>query len=88
MEATAFSSEALEAMRFNGLGFVNKRLCLMVQFYENHTPPTLFRQTKLALWLAVAFLLGPQIRLFAQPAPLYKDFNAPLGVCRNAPRTA
>ncbi|MBK8877836.1 MAG: response regulator [Haliscomenobacter sp.] len=76
MEATAFSSEALEAMRFNGLGFVNKRLCLMVQFYENHTPPTLFRQTKLALWLAVAFLLGPQIRLFAQPAPLYKDFNA------------
>ncbi|MBK8044243.1 MAG: hypothetical protein IPK21_17265 [Haliscomenobacter sp.] len=34
MEATAFSSEALEAMRFNGLGFVNMRLRLMVQFLK------------------------------------------------------
>ena len=76
MEATAFSSEALEAMRFNGLGFVNMRLCLMGQFYENHTPPTLFRQTKLALWLTLAFFFAPQSRVFAQPKPLDKDFNA------------
>ena len=36
----------------------------------------LFRQTKLAIWLALVLLLGPQSRVFGQSASHDKDFNA------------
>lgn len=88
MEAPAFSSEALKAVGLNGLGFVNMRLCLMVRFYENHTLPTLLRQTKLAVWLTLAFFFFAAEPFLCPTQTLRQGLQCALGVCRNAPRTA